>query len=135
MYDNANIPLNMPLMEVPVPTIEEAGLVIDDLLQERQNLKAIKEDCEFRIQDIDKEVGHMLDQKDVKTVVWKDSLVIRRQGSKPRPILDRVLLLDAGVTPQQLNAGTKFGKAGEPGLTVRSLSETKAKESQAYKLD
>jgi hypothetical protein len=87
MYDNAIIPLNMPLMEVPVPTIEEAGLVIDDLLQERQNLKAIKEDCEFRIQDIDKEVGHMLDQKDVKTVVWKDSLVIRRQGSKPRPIL------------------------------------------------
>lgn len=113
-------------MEVPVPTIEELGLDIQDLLQERQNLKSIKEDCDSRLKEIDEKIGLELDAKDTQSVVWNNYLVIRRKASKPRPVLDRVLLLEAGVTPQQLNQGTKFGEAGKPGVTVRSISEAKA---------
>jgi hypothetical protein len=116
-----------PMMEVPVPTVEEAGLRCSELLQERQNLKSIKEDCDTRLIQIDAEIGMELDQNNVKTVVWNDYLVIRRKGSAPRPILDRLLLLDAGVSPQQLKAGTKFGEAGHPGITVRAVSELKTK--------
>lgn len=116
-------------MEVPVPTIEEVGLDIANLLQERQNLKAIKEDCDTRLKQIDEEIGFNLDAREVKSVVWNDYLVIRRKGSSPRPILDRVLLLEAGVTPQQLSQGTKLGEPGKPGVTVRAISEAKAYEN------
>ena len=118
-----------PTMEVPVPTVEELGLDINNLLQERQNLKAIKEDCDTRLKQIDEELGFSLDAREVKTVVWNDYLVIRRKGSAPRPILDRVLLLEAGVTPQQLSQGTKMGEPGKPGVTVRAISEAKTYEA------
>ena len=121
----------LPTMEVPVPTIEEVGLDdINDLLHERQNCKIVKEAIEASIKRIGEELGRKLDEKNVKTAVWENCLVIRRQGSKPRPVLDRVLLLEAGVSPQQLKAGTKFGEPGKPGITVRPISENKTKESE-----
>lgn len=121
-----------PMMEIPVPNINEIGLEIDNLLQERQSLKRTKDDCDERIHQIDEEIGQQLDRRELKTVVWNDNLVIRRQGSKPRPSLDRVLLLEAGVTPQQINAGTKFSEAGKPGVTVRALAEVKTKGLEEY---
>lgn len=123
-----------PTMEVPVPTIQEAGLgELDSILQERQMLKAMKEDLENRIKQIDEEVGFKLDAANAKSVVWYDQLVIRRQGSKPRPTLDRVLLLEAGVTPQQLKEGTKYGEPGKPGITIRAIAENKAKQNDPYR--
>lgn len=119
-------------MEIPVPTVEELGLEINDLLQERQNLKKLKDDIELRLHELDGEIGNQLDQKEVRKVVWDDYLVIRRQGSTPRPILDRVMLLEAGVSPQQIKAGTKFGAPGKPGVTVRALSEAKAAGFDSY---
>lgn len=119
--------MNQPTMEVAVPTLGELGL--DEcavLLNDRQTLKKIKEDCDAEIKRIDEEVGHRLDQKEVRTAVWEDYLIIRRQGSKPRPVLDRVMLLEAGVSPQQIKAGTKYGEPGKPGVTVRHISEAKA---------
>lgn len=121
----------MPMMEVPVPKIEEVGLDwIHDLLIERQSLKTLIEDSANKVKEIDEMIGSILDQKELKTVVWNDYLVIRRQGSKPRPILDRVLLLEAGVSPQQLKAGTKLSEPGKPGVTLRSISEAKTKGSE-----
>lgn len=124
-----------PTMEVPVPTVNQVGLdPFIQLFEERQNLKHVKEDCEQRIKALDEEIGYILDQKEVKTVVWNDSLIIRRQASKGRPILDRVLLLEAGVTPQQLNQGTKYSDPGKPGITIRPISESKKAEEYAERV-
>src|SRR5207245_2360575 len=81
---------------------------------------------EDTIEELDKELGTALDLRNIKSAIWEDYLLIRRQASKPRPILDRVMLLDAGVTPQQLQAGTREGQPGKAGITVRHISEAKA---------
>lgn len=126
-------------MSVPVPTIEEADLSsfmssgrrADEVLAERQNLKQIIEESEAKIKELDNELGNALDLRNLKSVIWEDYLLIRRGPSRPRPILDTVMLLDAGVTPQQIQAGTRFGAPGKPGVTVRALSEVKAYENAA----
>jgi hypothetical protein len=128
--------MKLPTMQVPVPTIEDVGLdqyVINgkpfaELLNIRTLLKQSIEDSEAAIHDIDAEVGAALDLKGVKNVIWNDHLVTRREGAKPRQTLDRTLLLNAGVTPLQLAAGTKLGKPGKSGVTVMDLSKVRSRQ-------
>lgn len=127
--------LEFPVSDTPVPTLEEleldqyviSGRPFKALLADRQHMKKMIEDAEAAIADIDVEIGASLDLKGVKSVIWNTDddekyLILRREASKPRPILDRVLLLSAGVTPLQLQAGTKLGKPGKGGVTVRRAS-------------
>lgn len=117
-----------PTMEVPVPTLADVGLEeYNALLLDRQATKKIIEDLDAKVKAIDEQLGLIFDAKEVKTVVWNNYVVIRRKGNSPRPVLDRVLLLEAGVTPQQLNAGTKLSEPGKPGITVRPITENKTK--------
>lgn len=119
-------------MEVAVPTVDELGLdrytasgrPTKDLVSRRQSLKEEIELCKLEIEDIDTELGIACDLRGIKNAVCEDWLIIRRQGSKPRATLDRVLLLDAGVTPQQLEAGTKLSEKGKPGITIQNISKT-----------
>lgn len=122
---------NIPMMQMPVPQITEldldrymaTGRPAVDLLARRQLLKQEIEDHEAEVTVIDLELGSAFDLKGIKNAVWEDYIVIRRQASKARAILDRVLLMDAGVTPQQLEAGTKFSAPGKPGITVQHASK------------
>jgi hypothetical protein len=125
---------NVPMMQMPVPSVEEleldqymiGGVPFNELVARRQEFKKYIEECEKEIAEIDSEVGAALDLKGVKNVVWnKEYLVTRREASKPRQLLDRILLLAAGVTPLQLQSGTKLGKPGKSGVTVRRLSEVR----------
>jgi hypothetical protein len=122
--------------EVAAPTLEEleldqyiiSGRPFKTLLENRQHYKQMIDDAEKYIQEIDTEIGASLDLKGVRTVIWntdenKKYLIIRREASAPRSILDRTLLLSAGVTPMQLQAGTKLGKPGKSGITVKSMAK------------
>lgn len=125
-----------PAPEVPTPTLEEleldqyviSGRPFKALLTDRDNFKKTIEDAEKAIQEIDIEVAASLDLKGARTVIWitddgKKKLIMRRESSAPRQILDRTLLLSAGVTPIQLQAGTKLGKPGKGGVTVRDITK------------
>ncbi len=122
---------NIPVMEVPVPTVDEVGLdqciisgrTAKELISRRQYLKTTVDHYEQEVKDIDIILGTALDLRHIKNVISEDWLVIRRAGSRPRALLDRVLLMEAGVTPQQLEAGTKLSEPGEPGITVKNLNK------------
>lgn len=122
---------NMPMIEVPVPTVVEleldkyipSGRSSAELIARRQLLLGKIDDFDDERKSIDLELGIALDFRGVKNAVWEDYLLVRRAASKPRATLDRVLLLEAGVTPQQLEAGTRFSEAGSPGIMVKSLSK------------
>lgn len=124
--------MSNPTIEVPVPTIDEldldkfipSGRSAKELVRRRQVLKNQVEDCEKEVQDIDLELGIAMDFRGVKNAICEEYHLIRRQGSKPRALLDRVLLMEAGVTPQQLEMGTKFSEKGKPGITIQNLSKT-----------
>jgi len=132
-----------PEPDPTTPTLEEleldqyviSGRPFRNLLTDRQHLKQMIDDAEKAIAEIDVEVSAALDLKGVKTVIWNDDeqkyLIIRREASKPRPSLDRSLLLAAGVTPIQLQAGTKLGKPGKGGVTIRRMSKNGAESSNA----
>jgi len=114
--------------DIPTPTVEELGLEqLRSPLTTRQHYKQMIEDAEKAIADIDQEIGVSLDLQGIKSVLWTTDenekyIVIRREVSQPRPILDRTLLLSAGVTPLQLQSGTKLGKPGKGGITVRKAT-------------
>lgn len=126
--------MSSPTVEVPVPTVEDvkldevipSGRTAKELVDRRQSLKAEIELCEQEIKDIDTELRCGLDFRNLRKVVCDKWLVIQRQGAKPRPILDRILLLEAGVTPQQLEAGTKTSEAGKPGITIQDLTKPRS---------
>lgn len=131
---------SMPMTQTPVPSVEELGLdqyiidgkSFDALLAERQNLNQLIADAEDRLIDINAEVGAALDLKGVKNALWKERyLITRREAARPRALLDRTLLLNAGVTPIQLEAGTKYGKPGKSGVTVTDITKKKGKSSDS----
>lgn len=131
---------NMPMMQIPVPTVEELGLdqyhingiPFDKLIAERQQLRQMIEDAEERIHDIDTEVYASLELKGVKNALWRDRWIIsRRAGSMPRHTLDRTLLLNAGVTPLQLEAGTKLGKPGRNGISISDITKKRSRPQDA----
>lgn len=132
--------MSIPTMTIPVPSVDDLELdqfipssrSAKDLVARRQTLKKQIEEAEKELQDIDIELGTALDFRGAKNAVWEDYLIIRRQGAKPRALLDRVLLMEAGVTPQQLEAGTKFSEQGKPGITVQSISKGKTAGSYTY---
>lgn len=114
--------------EVPTSSLEE--LELEDLkspLATRQHYKKLIEDAEQEIAAIDLQISASLDFRNIKSLTWTTDenekyIIFRREASKPRPILDRTLLLSAGVTPLQLQAGTKLGKPGKGGITVRKTN-------------
>jgi len=124
--------MTQPTMNVPVPDVDEleldkytaSGRTAKELVDRRQSLKDEIALCEQEIKDLDTELGLACDMRNVKNAVCGNWLIIRRQGSKPRATLDRVLLLEAGVTPQQLEMGTKLSEQGKPGITIQDLSKT-----------
>lgn len=125
-----------PEPEVPTPTLEEleldqyviSGRTFRDMMTDRNKLKQSISDAEKAIEEIDIEAAASLDLKGVRSVIWitddgRKKLIMRRESTAPRQILDRTLLLSAGVTPIQLQNGTKFGKPGKGGITVRDITK------------
>lgn len=119
------------MSEVPIPKSEELDLdrfcpmetSFDAMMKERQELKAAAKVQEARLAELDALIGGALDLAGQKTIIWNEHIVSRREGSKPRQTLDRILLLEAGVTPEQIQRSIKLGKPGKGGIAVRHLAE------------
>lgn len=140
--------LTLPTPDPATPTLEEleldqyvvSGRPFKALLADRQHMKQMIDDAEKAIAEIDTEIMASLDLKGVKTVIWSTDeeqkyLIIRREASKARPILDRSMLLAAGVTPIQLQNGTKFGKPGKGGVTIRRIGRDGHSSNQEAEME
>lgn len=111
---------------VPLPTPEELNFsditAFDVAVERRQVLKKFIDEAETEVAKIDNTIGLELDLAGAKNVNWRNQYeVIRREGNKGRVTLDRILLLEAGVSPEQISRGTKVGPVGKCGISVRKI--------------
>ena len=122
---------NIPMMTTPIPdstdfnldAVLPEGELFDELVARRQAMKKMITACEEEIKNADAKLGAALDFVGQRNVISRGLVVSRREGSKPRETLDPVLLLEAGVSPEQLHKGTKLGKPGKPTIAIRALKE------------
>ncbi len=108
-------------------TVTSATGKFDKLMLARQMIRELTDEKIGTLTQVrqrcDQVIGQALDTRGAKGVTWSGYLVSRRTAGKPRPTLDKVKLLQAGVLPQQIEAATVYGEPGKPGVTVRKLKE------------
>lgn len=121
-YTNVPIP---DATELALDNYMPQGMTFGELVTKRGRLKKLIKECEDEItKTIDPILMSVLNNSGNKTVAWNNEYAItKKEGAKPRQILDRILLLEAGVSPEQIQAGTKMGKPTKPCIMVRPLGE------------
>lgn len=101
-----------------IPHVEDPSF--DSLVEHRQEIKAKIKAYEEECAKIDVKLGNTLDELGLKTVVWRTEYdVIRTKGTEPRATIDRIMLLENGVSADVIAKSTRYGEPGKPSIRVQ----------------
>ena len=99
----------------------------DAVLQRRLEAKNAMDRAKAVMAECDIEIMAAMDLTEQTCLVWEHGGtkydVIKRKGGKPRETLDKITLLNNGVSAELIQKATKLGEPGKPGITVRKSTD------------